>query len=146
MKKYLIFLVFMPLAAQSQVQLDSKGELLGVNGIRSEPKTIGMLCTGTYYPGTDKTVPIWLSEQLEVIAQEDRSTPMVQQVRPISLLWEGTQVYSRMKSSCFARATQYADMLRRAVRENRLNANARDNWRFDVDEFINYVRKYEQLP
>jgi len=44
------------------------------------------------------------------------------------------------------KADQYVDMLRRAVEENQKYADNPEYQVFNIDEFVNHVRKYEQLP
>lgn len=74
MSKSFLFVLYilsvMPLA-NSWTIVDKNGDIAIIHGPVRHDYDIGSLCSDIKYPGTDKYIPIWLSEQLNRIAQEN---------------------------------------------------------------------------
>ena len=65
---YLIFSIAVSTIANAWwVIFDEDGNPGVMGGVFFDDPKIGILCAQETYPGTDKLVPIWLSEQLEQI-------------------------------------------------------------------------------
>ena len=149
MSKSFLFVLYMfsvvP-SAHSWTIVDKNGDIAIINGPVRHDYDIGSLCLDIKYPGTEKYIPIWLSEQLNHIAQENIEVPLSRQTRTALTIWRGRKIYLNTKEDCVPKADQYVDMLRRAVEENQKYADNPEYQVFNIDEFVNHVRKYEQLP
>ena len=113
-----------------------------MGGVFFDDPKIGILCAQETYPSTDKPVPIWLSEQLEQIAQENvRFT-----TRKGATRWREIGIRLRTKEDCVPRAERYVYILRRALAENRRYASDPDYLAFNINVVVEHIKRYERLP
>lgn len=124
------------------VIFDEDGNPGVMGGVFFDDPKIGILCAQETYPGTDKPVSIWLSEQLEQIAQENARFT----TRRGATRWREIGIRLRTKEDCVPRAARYVYILRRALAENRRYASDPDYLAFNINVVVEHIKRYEQLP